>query len=104
MEHFADISFLVRNSETSIYTLGGWVVTKKNKFSNFEMTDLIDDKIQKVYSNYVNFKNKFSNQRFKIIKSRLIDKFNSVFDKKKILQIKMIQNKKHNDSIIYLPI
>ncbi len=94
---FSDISFFSSGVGKPVFTpCGGWVVTKKNKFSNFEMTDLIDDKIQKVYSNYVNFKNKFSNQRFKIIKSRLIDKFNSVFDKsQKFFSIKMIQNKKH---------
>ena len=76
---------------------GGWIVTKKNKFRNFEMTNLIDEKIQKVYSNYVNFKNKFSDQKFKIIKSRLIDKFYSVVDKsQKFFNIKMIQDKKLN--------
>ena len=95
---FSDISFFSSGAGKPIFTpCGDWIVTKKNKFRNFEMTNLIDEKIQKVYSNYVNFKNKFSNQRFRIIKSRLIDKFYSVFVKsQKFFYIKMIQDKKHN--------
>ena len=94
---FSDISFFSSGVGKPVFTpCGGWIVTKKNKFRNFEMTNLIDGKIHKVYSNYINFKNKFSNQRFKILKSRLIDKFYSVFDKnQKFFNMKMFQDKKY---------
>ncbi len=95
---FSDISFFSSGVGKPVFTpCGGWIVTKKKKFRNFEMTNLIDEKIQNVYSNFINFKNKFSDQKFKIIKSRLIDKIYSVFDKnQKFCNIKMVQDKRLN--------
>ncbi len=82
---FADISFFSSGVGKPIFApCGGWIVTKRNLFKKFSMSNLVEVKIQNVYSDFINFRKRFSDNKFEILKTRITDKIKSIFESKRI--------------------
>ncbi len=78
---FADISFYSSGVGKPIFTpLGGWIVTNKGYFKNFNIPNQTEIEIKRMLKIYKKFSNKYTEKPLSILKNRLSDKLYSLFN------------------------